>query len=222
MPDDRPALPRTAPSARPDEAVRAHLRYIRETMGRTATFTAVPGWGGVAMGAVGLGAAVYGGQQEAVLPWLRVWLTAAVVAAGVGGWATWRKAQAGGVPVLSGAGRKFILGLAPALAAGAVLTLAVAALDAGPTGPGLAEPVARSASAVFQLMPGLWLLLYGAGVAAAGTFSVRPIPLLGGLCMAAGAAALLAPAAWGDFLLGLGFGVFQIGVGLFLARRYGG
>jgi len=222
MSSDRPALRRDAPPVRPDEAARAHLRFIRETMGRTATFTAVPGWGGVAMGALGLAAAVWGYQQDAILPWLQVWLTAAVVAGGVGGLATWRKAQAGGVPVLSGAGRKFILGLAPILAAGAVLTLAVAALDAAPLGVGLTEPVVRGGAATFRLLPGLWLLLYGAGVVAAGTFSVRPIPLLGGLCMAAGAAALVAPASWGDLFMGLGFGVLHVGFGLHIVRHHGG
>jgi len=217
---DRAALPQTAPAVHPDEAARADLRYIRETLGRAATFTAVPGRGGVVMGIVGVAAAILGAQQTAVLPWIAVWLSAAAIAATAGAFATYRKARANGESMRSGAGRKFVGGLAPCLAAGAALTLAIATLDA--PDPGLAAAVARDGSAAFRLLPGAWLLLYGAGIAAVGAFSVRPVPLLGLLCMATGAAALAAPAAWGDAFLGLGFGVLQIIFGVVIARRYGG
>ncbi|MSV31171.1 MAG: hypothetical protein EXQ57_01480 [Bryobacterales bacterium] len=42
------------------------LRYIRDTMERTGSFTAVPGWGGVAMGASALVAAVIAAMQADV------------------------------------------------------------------------------------------------------------------------------------------------------------
>ena len=57
MPADRPALRRSEPAVAPDAAAHASLRFIRDTMARTAAFTAVPGWGGVAMGATALVAA---------------------------------------------------------------------------------------------------------------------------------------------------------------------
>jgi hypothetical protein len=222
MPLDRPAIIRADTRESGDDAPEAHLRFIRDTMGRAATFTAVPGLGGVAMGIVGLIAAFLASRQDAVQPWLGIWLAAAVIAGAAGAWATWRKARDGAVPLLTGAGRKFVLGLAPALAAGAALTLAVVALDAPPDGPGLDSSVARASAASFRILPGLWLLLYGAGVAAAGALSVRPVPLLGALCMAVGVGALLAPASWGDLFMGAGFGVLQIAFGVHIARRYGG
>jgi hypothetical protein len=194
------------------------LRFIRETMGRAATFTAVPGWGGAAMGGVGVVAAIVGAGCESLAGWLTVWLAAAVVAGAIGKVTIWRKARAAGTPVLVGAGRKFAMGLAPALVAGAALTFAIVAIDAG--NGGLDRPVGAGVS--LRLLPGMWLLLYGAGVMAAGAFSVRVIPLLGAALLVLGAAALAAPAAWGHLLLGIGFGVLQGMFGVYIARRYGG
>ena len=73
-----------------------------------------------------------------------------------------------------------------------------------------------------SLLPGMWLMLYGAGVASAGMFSIRLVPTMGALFLLLGALALLAPAAWGTAFLALGFGGLHIGFGLFIARRHGG
>ncbi|HEX5520602.1 MAG TPA: hypothetical protein VFX29_02860, partial [Longimicrobiaceae bacterium] len=101
-------------------------------------------------------------------------------------------------------GQKFVLSLAPPMAAGALLTLVL--FRAGMVG----------------VLPGTWLLLFGASVVTAGAFSVRIIPVMGICFMLLGALALLAPPAWGDALLALGFGALLIGFGAVIARRYGG
>jgi hypothetical protein len=193
---------------RPIPAGRQHaienLRFIRETMERSASFTAVPGWGGVAMGLTALAAAVVASKQPNAQMWLSVWLLEAAIALGVGGWAALRKARAAELPVLSGAGRKFALSLLPPVVAGGLLT---AALDRG---------------GFIRVLPGLWLLTYGAGVLTAGAFSVRVVPVMGLCFMADGAAALFCPASWGNFFLGAGFGGLHALFGIIIARRYGG
>lgn len=202
-PSSRPARRTTEPIALGDRAV-DDLRFIRRTMERGPAFTAVPGWGGVGMGVTALLAAAVGATRTTPEAWLAIWLIAAVVAVGIGAWAMVRKARRAGFPLFSGSGRKFLLGFLPPALAGAILTLALYRSGATP------------------LIPGMWLLLYGVAVAAAGTFSVRVVPVMGACFMILGVVALLAPAGWGDVLLGTGFGGLHVLFGFHIARKHGG
>ena len=222
MPSDRPTLRRHQPAVAPDDAAASSLRFIRETMTRTGTFTAVPGWGGVAMGATALLAAAVAHRQPTVTEWLGVWTAEALVGVTIGAWATVTKARRGGAPLLSGQGRKFLLGILPALLVGVALTLAVYGVQASPAGDYAARATVPAATVSLRLLPGLWLLLYGAGVASAGMFSVRLVPLMGSLFMLTGALALLAPAGWGDAFMAAGFGGLHVVFGVLIARRHGG
>ena len=57
-----------------------NLRYIRDTMERAAWFTAVSGWGLLAMGGTALGAAAVAALQPTAAGWLTTWLGAALLA----------------------------------------------------------------------------------------------------------------------------------------------
>ena len=178
--------------------------FIRETMARAAPLTAVPGWGGVAMGVTALLAAWFAARRTAPAEWLAVWLAEAVVALGIGGAALIRKAQQSDQPALARAGRQFAGNFAPPIAAGMFLT-----------------PAFYQAGLVNHL-PGLWLLLYGTAVTTAGAFSIRVIPLMGICFMALGGVALAVAPAGRDVFMAAGFGGLQIAFGLLIARRYGG
>ena len=180
------------------------LRYIRQTMERASSFTAVPGWGGVAMGTSALIASWLAALQPTAERWLLVWLAEAAVAGVVGGTATLRKARAVKLPLLGSAGRKFLFGLGPPVFGGAVLTLAL--YTAGVT----------------HAIPGMWMLMYGIGALSAGTFSVRVVPVMGLCFMALGIVALFLPGTWTDALMACGFGGLHIVFGLVIARRHGG
>src|SRR5215471_4017948 len=170
-----------------------HLRYIRETMASAAEFTAVPGWGGVAMGLTALVAAYLASQQATQLRWLLVWLMEAGVAVAIAAPAAATKAHRANAKLFSGPGRKFLMSFMPAIVAGGLLTYALA--HAG----------------LYSALPGLWLLLYGTAIVTGGAFSVRAVPIMGLCLMLLGAGALLAPASLGDAFMATGFGGAQIG-----------
>ncbi|MGE3524590.1 MAG: hypothetical protein AB7I33_01565 [Gemmatimonadales bacterium] len=195
LPPDPPALH--------DRAV-DNLQFIRDAMERAGSFTAVPGWGAVAIGLTAFAAAGVAARQPGIAHWIGTWLVEAGLALVVGVVAIRRKARAAGVPLLSGPGRRFALSFLPPMLVGGLLTVVL--LRAGAT----------------AAIPGTWLLLYGTGVVAAGAFSVRIVPLQGLCFMLLGAGALFAPPSWRDGLMAAGFGGLHVLFGLIIAWRYGG
>lgn len=184
-----------------------NLRYIRETMERATSFTAISGVGYVVLGGTAAAAAWLASVQPTAMAWLAVWVIelvlAGVIAVGTTAW----KARFQGVSMRSHAGRKLILAFMPPIVVGGWLTAAAFLYG---------EP-----GVVPALVPGMWLGLYGAGVMTAGAYSVRVIPLMGAAFIALSAVALLLPQA-GDLLLGAGMGGLHVVFGLVIWKRYGG
>jgi hypothetical protein len=183
-----------------------NLKFIRETMDRAGTFTAVSGWGEIVIGLTATAAALIAHpyRQSDPIVWLSIWLAEAGIAAGISMAFMATKSHAANAPLFSGPMQKLLLSLSPSLVAGALLTVLLFRQNQ------------------LALLPGMWLLLYGVGVVSAGTYSVRIVPVMGAAFMAAGAAALFSPATWGlGFLIG-GFGGLHVVFGALIARRHGG
>lgn len=181
-----------------------NLSYIRGMMERAATFTAVSGWGEVVIGVTAIAAALVAARQTLPWAWVTTWLAEGGIAVGISVSSMAVKAHAANMPLLSGPLRKLVLSFSPPMIAGAVLSAVFV----------------RQGS--YASLPGIWMLLYGAAVVSAGTFSVRSVPVMGAAFMVLGAVALLAPAAWMTGLLIAGFGGLHIMFGLWIARRHGG
>jgi hypothetical protein len=180
------------------------LRFIRQTMEAAGSFTAVPGWGTVAMGGSALIAALVAALRPTPGAWLATWMIEAAAALVIAAATMSRKARGIGLSLFSGPGRRFVLSFAPPLFAGAILTIVLAA------------------SGRAAVLPGTWLLLYGTGVVTGGAFSVRIVPVMGLCFMLAGSIALFLPAAWGNLAMAAGFGLIHLVFGVLIARRHGG
>lgn len=180
-----------------------NLRFIRDTMERAASFTAVPGWGGFTIGVTALlaGSVAFGrpARQQ-----FFIWVIEAVLALVLGFSAVGLKSKRLALSPGSRAARRALLSFTPPLVAGAILSIALYRM--GELG----------------VLPGLWLLLYGAAVVTGGAFSVRIVPVMGLCFMLVGLAALLAPVALGNIFLMLGFGMLHMTFGALIARRHGG
>jgi hypothetical protein len=180
-----------------------NLKFIRETMERAGSFTAVPGWGGFAIGVSALLAAAIAWRMSGAM-WLGTWLTEGAFAIALGALSMKRKADSAGVPWLSAPARRFVLSFAPPLMVGALLT------------------VVLYRAGLFSAIPGMWMLLYGTGVVTGGAFSVRVVPVMGMCFMLIGGLALFCPIEWGTASLAAGFGGLHLVFGFIIAKKYGG
>ncbi len=182
----------------------ADLHFIRETMERTTTLTAIPGWGQVAMGATALGAAVIASRAANGTAWVGIWLVEAVLAVAIGSAAMAFKARAAGLVFRTVAWRRFALSFSLPLLAGGLLTIRL------------------QRAGWLDALPGVWMLAYGVGVASGGAFSVAAVRVMGYAFMALGAVALFAASGARDLWMAAGFGLMHVGFGLWIARRHGG
>ena len=187
-----------------DRRAADNLRFIRDTMERAASFTAVPGWGGVAIGVSALIAGFSAYRETAIGPQVFIWLAEGAIALVIATLAVRMKSQRLALSLRSRPARRALLSFTPPLVAGAILTTLLY----------------RSGNLL--VLPSLWLLLYGAAVVTGGAFSVRIVPFMGLCFMALGFASSFAPPDWGNAFLTAGFGGLHIAFGLIIARRHGG
>ena len=200
----RHVVPVPSPNALED------LRLIRETMQRTAQFTALPGRGMMLVGATALATSWIAARYSHWFSrWMLIWLVEAVVAVIIAFVTGHRKATANGQSLLFGPGRRMLVALGPPLFAGAILTFALF----------MNNYQFRLASVI----PGVWLLLYGSALMAAGAHSVPPVPLMGSAFLVLGAIVLAMNAPWlMNAAMAFGFGGLHLGFGWYIARKHGG
>jgi hypothetical protein len=200
----RPPAERRAPATLESQTKALEdLRFIRRCVEEAGSFTAVPGSGMVLIGVSALVLAVATPSLRG-LPWSLLWMGEAVVALAIGLTFLLRKSRRGGVALKRGPARRFGLSLVPPLVSGALITWALLAIGA------------------YDVLPGVWLLLYGTGVATAGAFSVRAVLGMGISFIVLGGVAVLWPALPPNVPMGVGFGGLHMMFGLLVRRWHGG
>lgn len=182
------------------ESAAENLRYIRNTIEATHTFSLVPGRGSVAIGLIAIAAAALELQEALAPSWLTIWLGAAVVSAAVGLFEIAEKARIRGISLRRTVAWRFFTTLVPAFSVGGVLTAA------------LLDDVGR------DVIGAIWLLCYGAGVTACGAFAASTVLIAGCTFLGLGIVTLTAPVQWTPGLLALGFGGTHIALGLLVMR----
>jgi hypothetical protein len=189
----------SANAVRIDSHAVATLRYIRASMD-AASFVAVPGSAGIAMGSVGLLAMVLSSAPGLREHWLAIWLASAALGGGIGFALMTRPASLRGL-LLSGTPlRRFALGLFPALFAGAVMT------------------AVQWNEGSLHAIPGTWLLLYGCALISASVAATRTLAIMGGGFIVLGLLALLLPDRLQILMLGAGFGGLHVLFGFLIGR----
>jgi len=189
----------SANAVRIDSQAVATLRYIRASMD-AASFVAVPGSAGIAMGSVGLLAMVLSSAPGLREYWLAIWLASAALGGGIGFALMRRPASLRSLLLFGTPLRRFALGLFPALFGGAVMT-------------GL-----HWTNGNLHAIPGTWLLLYGCALISASVAATRILAVMGAAFIGLGLLALLLPDSRQTLMLGAGFGGLHVLFGFLIGR----
>ena len=176
------------------------LQYIRASID-AAGMLAVPGSAGIAMGAVGVLAALVVSLHVLAIDWLQVWLAAGLIAVASGTALMVNQVVRRGTSLYRGPLRKFLMCLCPPLLVGAVLTWQL------------------WRQGEMTLVPGIWLLMYGCAVLAASTLTRRALAVMGALLAVLGVIALQAPVSYQNAILGIGFGGLHLLFGILIGGR---
>jgi len=183
------------------------LETIRTLMERSQRYEHVSGYSGLLAGATALsGSAVLGFRWLHLPPqasFALVWGTVFGVAFAGHLLLTFGRARQRGEPVWSRQARTVLLAVLPVFGAALAITAMVWRLDR------------------LDLLPALWLTMYGCGALATRFFAPRSIAWLGATCLALGVISLLAPHSHPILTMGIGFGATHIGfgVGVLVAER---
>ena len=186
-----------------------NISYIRATMDRSSQFTDVPGWGLVIVGVLATLGSYIATLHLTTYWWVNTWITIGVISMGIGVVAMRLKANKVKAKLFSAPGRRFLLCFAPTIVAGMALTDLI----------------------FWELLPGMWLLMYGLAVMTAGVFSKPIVPFLGLPFFTLGIITMQLPDLFtpligtyttADLFMVMGFGVCHIIYGLIIALRHGG
>lgn len=182
-----------------DSHAASTLRYIRASMEGAAAL-AVPGSAGIALGLIAFSTAAISSAPGWSQYWLEIWLSAALLGAGVGGTLVVRESSLRNLRLVGTPLRKFALCLMPSLFAAVVMTGVL--WDAGNV----------------HAIPGTWLLLYGCALISASAATTRTIGVLGACFVLLGLLALLLPQRLQILMLAIGFGGLHIVFGFLMGR----
>jgi len=177
------------------------LQYIRASMDAASSLT-VPGSAAIAVGTTGVLAAAISSAPVLRGHWLVIWIAAALVAMAWGGTLLLRQFAPDGVaPIFSrGPVRKFLLCWAPALFAGAAMT------------------VVHLSHGHVDAIAGTWLLIYGCSLMSASAITNKHMGVLGVAFFVLGAITLRLPSQVHMWMLGVGFGGLHLGFGFYVRQ----
>jgi len=177
------------------------LGVIRTLMERSQLYSNLSGQAGITAGLLTLVGAVLRARFGA--PFLATWFGVLIAACAGAVYFTAAMARENEEPLWTRQARTVVLALTPALVAALVLTFVL-------------TKIGQQA-----LLPGVWMLLWGAGALSMSFFTPRVLSLLGSSFMGCGALALIFGPFNDALSMGATFGLLHVvyGIGLYLRRR---